>query len=393
MSNAALTQPPGTELAHTPFFSMAGAGNALWSPGPGTLLPRGDITTLAQRSDAFFRMHGRNTTLAGALPFRRDGHDYLFRPLPFIDPPSFRGIAGSQAAGSWTVAAEPAAETHGETVRKALALMEQAARGEIPPLWKVVLSRSLKIATRGMVTPDMLLGRLSEDPSITAFCTPLPPAADGSSRALVGATPELLLEKTGATIRSHPLAGSARRAADQSVDRENGEALLRSDKDQREHRAVIEAIADTLSPICSVLDIPRAPSLRATASMWHLGTPIVATLRDRDMPVAGLLSLLHPTPAVCGMPRDRAADVIGDLEQYDRGFYAGAVGWMNGEGNGRWYVSIRCAEVGANDVTLYAGGGIVPGSDPLAEIDETSAKFMAMLRALGIDEQGRPLRN
>lgn len=391
MSNAALTRKPEAACANMPFFSLVSENSALFSPGIETLLPQGGLDTLAQRAATFFDVHGAQAVLAGALPFSRAENDYLFQPLPFAAQPSPAPASRPADNGAWTVTPEPAPAIHGQAVEQALELMARAERCEIAPLSKVVLSRSLNVATGGAVTPAMLLARLSADPSVTAFCTPLPPAPDGSARALVGATPELLLEKTGALIRSHPLAGSARRGADAASDRENGEALLRSAKDQREHRAVTEAIADTLAPLCTMLHVPPQPSLRATASMWHLGTPIAATLRDRETPVAQLLSLLHPTPAVCGMPRERAAQAIADLEQYDRGFYAGAVGWMNGAGDGKWFVSIRCAEVGARHVRLYAGGGIVPGSDPLAEIDETSAKFMAMLGALGIDEHGRPL--
>ena len=126
--------------------------------------------------------------------------------------------------------------------------------------------------------------------------------------------------------------------------------------------------------------------------MWHLGTRIVGTLKERDTPVVELAAALHPTPAVCGLPRDRAAAVIHELEGYDRDFYAGAVGWTDSAGDVEWYVSIRCAEIAGTRVRLYAGAGIVAGSDPLAEADETSAKFVAMLTALGIDETGRPLR-
>jgi isochorismate synthase len=126
--------------------------------------------------------------------------------------------------------------------------------------------------------------------------------------------------------------------------------------------------------------------------MWHLGTRIVGTLKDEETPVAELAAALHPTPAVCGLPRRRAAEVISALEGYDRGFYAGAVGWADEQGDGEWYVSIRSARIAGAHATLYAGAGIVAGSDPAAETDETSAKFVAMLSALGIDEHGHGLQ-
>ncbi|MNQ93520.1 Isochorismate synthase DhbC [compost metagenome] len=121
--------------------------------------------------------------------------------------------------------------------------------------------------------------------------------------------------------------------------------------------------------------------------MWHLGTRIEGRLRRPDeVSAAELAALLHPTPAVCGSPRDRAAELIRELEAYDRGFYAGAVGWTNAVGDGAWYVALRCAEVCGREARLYAGAGIVEGSDPAAEADETSGKFQAVLRALGVDE-------
>jgi isochorismate synthase len=120
--------------------------------------------------------------------------------------------------------------------------------------------------------------------------------------------------------------------------------------------------------------------------MWHLGTRIEGRLKQADMPsAAGLAALLHPTPAVGGFPRERALEVIRELEPTGRGFYAGAVGWCDQTGDGEWHVALRCAELRPGRLTLHSGAGIVEGSEPTEEAAETSAKFVAILDALGID--------
>ncbi|MCX8995979.1 isochorismate synthase [Rhizobiaceae bacterium BDR2-2] len=329
--------------------------------------------------------------LAGVLPFDREADDYLFQPA------GLERVAGPQAApdraafagdGKWIVSQEPPAADYAAAVERVL---EEIGRGGGEhPLQKVVLSRSLNIRASAPVDPGALLRRLSSDASTVTFSASLP-SREGMPSRLIGATPELLVSRQGETIVSHPLAGSARRRADPAADRQSAEALERSDKDRREHRAAAEAVFDALAPYCSALSAPDGTALRATATMWHLGTRIVGRLRDRDTPVAELVAALHPTPAVCGLPRDRAAALIREVEGYDRDFYAGAVGWMDDRGDGEWYVALRCAQLSGSHIRLYAGAGIVAGSDPLAEVDETSAKFLAMLNALGVDEQGRPL--
>jgi isochorismate synthase len=260
------------------------------------------------------------------------------------------------------------------------------------PLRKVVLSRSLVIEQTQPIDVARLVRRLARDRSVWTFQTPLGPAEDGTPRVLVGATPELLVSRKGENVVSHPLAGSARRDADPEADRIAAERLQDSAKDRREHDTVVEAVLDTLAPYCRRLAVPDGTRLRATATMWHLGTRVVGTLNDRETPVAELLAALHPTPAVCGLPREQARDVIRQLEPFDRGFYAGAVGWTDSSGDGEWYVAIRCAEISGNSAPLFAGAGIVAGSDPDSEVEETAAKFAALLDALTTDDLPANLR-
>ena len=379
-------------------FRLVSSIRALIAKGIKRELPRGSAHTLAARAQSFFAqvMDGPRY-LVGGVPFNREKPDYLFQPqrLSFDQPEGAASASPARAAhargGRWIVEARPAASEYSDAVERCLAIMA-GTQNEAEPVSKVVLSRSLTATARQPVDPAALVALLGHDPGVTVFSTPLPSTASAAPRLLVGATPELLVSKSGASVLSHPLAGSARRSADPTADRKSAVALENSDKDQREHRAVVEAILDTLAPYCSKLDLPDGTTLRPTETMWHLGTKIVGTLKDRDTPVVELAGALHPTPAVCGLPRDRAAAIIGALEEYDRDFYAGAVGWTDAAGDGAWYVSIRCAEIAGARIRLYAGAGIVSGSNPLEEAEETSAKFIAMLTALGIDEQGRALR-
>lgn len=373
-------------------FALQNPEGGMAARGVRRLLARGPVETLAARAAAFFAAEPEGPRrLVGALPFDREAEDRLHQPekIRDLEGPAF-GLrppaAPAQGAAPWRVSPEPSRAAYRGAVAEALKIL---GRGEDAALRKVVLSRSVAIRADRPIDRESLLARLAADPSVAVFCAPLSGLGE-PPRALIGATPELLLSRRGKLVASHPLAGSARRSADPAEDKRQAEWLLASEKDQREHAAAAEAVADALAPFCAQLTVPQAPSLRATASMWHLGTRIEGELRDGH-PAAELLALLHPTPAVCGLPREAAAEAILRLEGYDRGFYAGAVGWLDEAGDGEWHVSLRCAEIAGDQARLYAGAGVVPGSDPEAEAEETSAKLVAMLRALGVDETGRPV--
>lgn len=294
---------------------------------------------------------------------------------------------GALVPGIWRVTPEPSRAEYEAAVASATASMaDDVEQAVAEPLRKVVLSRSLLLNSTAPIDLPRLLARLRLDPSVTTFSTPLPSGADGNVRTLVGATPELLLSKSGHTVMSHPLAGSTPRRPSPSEDRAAAEALMRSDKDLREHAAVVESIADVLTPFCTSLDFAPLPALVSTATMWHLGTRITGRLRDDAVSSLELLDAVHPTPAVCGVPQPRAQSLITELEGFDRDYFTGAVGWCDARGDGRWMVTIRCAEVSGTRARLYAGAGIVIGSDPAGEGAETSAKFETMLRALSAQE-------
>ncbi|MEY2626745.1 MAG: hypothetical protein RJB08_504 [Actinomycetota bacterium] len=204
-----------------------------------------------------------------------------------------------------------------------------------------------------------------------------------SFRNFVGASPELLVQVDHGTLRSHPLAGTTPRTGDPATDIRMAEELLASEKNQIEHRVVVDMVHDTLLPFCSYLDWEPEPSVVPVANVQHLGTRVEGRL-NQDVHCIDLARLLSPTPALGGFPRTEALELIAGCEGMDRGLYGGTIGWCDAAGNGTFAVSIRCALF--NDdrtmARLFAGGGIVAESEPYSELAETQAKFQAMLSAI-----------
>ncbi len=205
-----------------------------------------------------------------------------------------------------------------------------------------------------------------------------------SINGFVGASPELLVSVVGATVRSHPLAGTTRTTGNDEIDTQLAAELLASEKNQIEHQAAIEMVRDSLLPFCSYLDWTPEPSVIKVANVQHLGSLAEGHLSEPHPTVVELLRELQPTPAVGGHPRSEAIDLIVNSEGFTRGRYGGAVGWVNADGDGEWAVSLRCAEFSDDrrEARLVAGGGIVADSDPESELAETQAKLQAMLGAI-----------
>lgn len=369
------------EVAH--LFRLHAPGRRLATDGLQARLPAGPASTLGARVDAFFATpRSGPDLLVGTLPFDPHRDDALYQPARFSAP----GTGSLPATlGPLAVAAElPPARDYADAVARCVATLKAAPAGA-DALRKVVLARGLHVEGAAPIDPHVLAVKLGSDASVTTYVVPLPVAAGEAPAWLVGATPELLVSRRGRAVVSHPLAGSARRTGDAAEDQRRTDALLASDKDLHEHRFVVEAILDGLAPLCSQLQAPPRPSLQATATMLHLATHISGTLKSPDVSSATLAGILHPTPAVCGTPRLPALQAIRELEPFDRGFYAGAVGWTDASGDGDWYVAIRCARVQGHAMHLFAGAGIVADSQPALEVDETAAKFMALRNAIGID--------
>jgi len=204
-------------------------------------------------------------------------------------------------------------------------------------------------------------------------------AIQRGDRVFLGASPERLVSRRGRVVTTDGLAGTTRRGPD---DAGLMRALLANPKERHEHALVVEAIAAVLGPRCETLDVPEAPTIRSLPNVHHLWTPIRGELRD-DTHVLSLVEALHPTPAVSGTPRDRATAWIASHEPDARGWYTGAVGWFDAAGDGDFAVAIRAGLVSPDEAWLYAGAGIVEGSDPPAEYAEIRAKQAPMLAALG----------
>jgi menaquinone-specific isochorismate synthase len=242
-------------------------------------------------------------------------------------------------------------------------------------LLKAVIARDIAVtASEPMDVHAVLLRLRASFGSSYRFCI------DG----LIGASPELLVQVEGRTVRSHPLAGTAPRTGDPATDARLAAELVASTKNQVEHRVVIDMVHDTLLPWCSYLDWEPEPSVVTVANVQHLGTSVEGALAEPRPSVMTLVRALCPTPALGGAPSADAIDFIDSLEPMDRGNYGGAVGILDTRGDGTFAVTIRCAEFSADRRTarLFAGGGIVAESDPVAELAETQSKFQAMLSAV-----------
>ncbi len=313
---------------------------------------------------------GTVPVVVGALPFETDTPAALVAP-DYVSFDAARPAPGPLPSAR-IVAEVPSQSEHVARVTRLVKLLGEGT------LRKVVAARAVDLAADTPIDPEALVGHmLRRFPHANGFIVEV------GAQLLVGASPELLVRRAGAEVTLFPLAGTAPRHADPAVDQAQAQDLLASEKNRAEHSFVIDWITERLAPICD-LELPDGPELHATAEVWHLATPIRATLRT-DATALELAALLHPTPAVNGTPFDLAKATIRDVEG-DRRFYGGAVGWCNAAGDGDWVVAIRCAELAPDlrSARVYAGGGIVAASDPAAELAETTAKLRTLLAPLGV---------
>lgn len=241
---------------------------------------------------------------------------------------------------------------------------------------KVVLSRRVTFQAQADFDPSQVMADLERHyPSCTLFATD---TADGG--VFLGASPETLVRLQEGDVYCDALAGTewGEGRATPAADRH----LLTDVKNGREHRLVVQAIAEALRPLCARLEVPDAAQIRRLGHLRHLWSG----LRGRVKSGVGMLDLLprvHPTPAVGGYPRQAALDWLTRQGEQREGWYTGAIGWLDGAGNGEFAVALRCAHLHGNVAHLHAGAGIVAGSEPQRELAETEAKFAAMLHALG----------
>jgi menaquinone-specific isochorismate synthase len=198
---------------------------------------------------------------------------------------------------------------------------------------------------------------------------------------MVGATPELLVRRERGLVTSRVLAGTIRRTGDDEHDLALAAALARSSKDLEEHEYAVRSVADALAVHCTSVNVPEAPFVLHLPNVMHLATDVAGVLDD-DTSVLGLAAALHPSAAVGGTPTGAALAAIAELEQMDRGRYAGPVGWIDADGEGELGIALRCAQVDGSRLRLFAGCGIVAGSDPVEELAEAQAKLVPIRDAL-----------
>ena len=242
-------------------------------------------------------------------------------------------------------------------------------------LRKVVLAQDQFATAPDPIDVRALLRRLAvRYPDCFTF------ACDG----MVGATPELLIRQTGREVSALVLAGTTPRGGDTVEDEALGTALLASAKNTEEHAYAVASMREALEPLCVELDGQPRPALIKLPNLQHLGTWVRGTLAADGAPrsALALAAAVHPTAAVCGTPTGAALELIRELEHMDRERYAGPVGWVDADGNGEWGIALRCAQVSGRTARLFAGCGIVAGSDPVAELAEAQVKFRPMRGAL-----------
>lgn len=240
-------------------------------------------------------------------------------------------------------------------------------------LGKVVLARDL-VATLPPATDLRLV--ISHLANLYADCWTF--AIDG----ILGASPETLLQVTNGAVSGRILAGTASRSVSAAADKVERDELLHSDKDLAEHDFAVQSVIAGLEPFTRGLVVSDEPFALELPNVWHLATDFSGEL-NTGASIIDVVAALHPTAAVAGTPTDVATALIDELEPFDRGRYAGPIGWLDANGNGEWGIALRCAQVSDKTVTAYAGGGIVAGSVAEDELAETSAKFEPIVNAFG----------
>jgi menaquinone-specific isochorismate synthase len=304
---------------------------------------------------------------------RRDGVAFVTTITPEGAVPEAAEVPevaplGTAASVSFT-AGEQSEAGYKDSVREAVRRIQG---GEVS---KVVLARDLRgTLTAGSDIRPMVVSLAQSYPDCWTFCV------DG----LIGSSPETLVRVHGQTMDARVLAGTAARGTDAHSDLEAAAVLATSPKDLDEHAFAVRSVIDALEPFTTHLSTGESPFTLRLANLWHLATDVTGNLTPGSTSL-DLVAALHPTAAVAGTPTAAALKLISELEPFDRGRYAGAVGWVDASGEGEWAIALRCIQVDGQQVTAYAGCGVVANSDAEAELSETSMKFRPVVDALSAD--------
>lgn len=333
-------------FAYRPDRDPSGA----WSGFPALLL----------RVPALAVMRRRGRTFVSAAT--ADAEALLDLPATSVRAPGARTLIVSPVRNplAWTAAVQGA-----------------AARLRAGEAEKVVLAREVIARGDGVVSAGMVVRALRA--AYPSCFTYLVTGADGT--AFAGASPELLIRRSGRHAFAQPMAGSVARGATDAEDERLARELTQSTKDAAEHRLVPNFVIDALRPYSARVAAREREVVRFT-NIQHLATSVAAELEEPPASLLELAAALHPTPAVGGWPRAAADLLIDELEGMERGWYAGAVGWIDGRGDGELAVALRCGLLWEDGARLYAGVGVMPDSDPARELEETELKFKALLTAL-----------
>ena len=361
--------PVDTPLALGGFaFATDGATDDLWR-GYGTALLRVPAYLLVAGADACWltvtAVIGTNDDAGVRAAELADGLDALMR-----------GALAHDAGADEPIELEGGdlAADHARWLESVSAAVGDIRSGAAE---KIVLARAVRSRAEQPLNAVAALRRLRDryGDSTTVF------AIGRGDATFIGATPERLVKVEGRSVETASVAGTVARGGSAAEDAALGRALLGDEKERHEHAVVVRALRESLAPLCADLDVPKAPVLLRNPAVQHLYTPLRGRLRE-DCGVLDLVARLHPTPAVGGMPRAAALERIGRYEGFDRGWYAGPVGWIDRGGSGQFVVAIRSALLRGREATLYAGCGIVAESQPEREYEESELKLRPMRWAL-----------
>lgn len=375
--------PPGRPVNSAARFLLHGPSSSVGLNGALTRFR--DLS----EAEAAVRKGTHGNLVAGAVPFDQgSGTSSFFLGQRGTGRPvrSGRGVGGDLEGGSFL----PDVRFNDAEIANYIRLVDRVLpmlRAPESTLEKIVIARAERFLPTESVDPARLFARIVDlYPGVHSY---LVEHLETPGVYTLGASPELFVKKVGEVVTMTPLAGTIPRnpllSADE--DRERARAELFTDKYLAEHRHLVEFMLKGLTPFCTALEHPDEPELLGVPGVWHLGTPLRGRLADSRVRVADLVSALHPSPAVCGVPQAESLHLI-TANESTRGYYGGLVGWVDSKGDCEFYMALRGLDLDTRErgsLSLRAGGGVVAGSRLDVEFAETSAKLAVMRRALGVE--------